>query len=1417
MRVDGLPNKFEIYQEYYYELNGVKITYAEALKLYSQMEAEEKTDFENYYKDEVGYEIISPSGYNLKNNSKQTNSAYINIKYTIEAYAAENGIVLDPIWSQYSAEEIIQMEDGGVDIPQEILDIAHTIYDSQAAADVSEDDETDETTEKDTFLNLIPKTQKKLEKCEENNEKIDDEISKLLPEKSRQERQLQDKLEDQQKSLKEYEEFIREWRKLQNKVNNGEALSNREAKRYAELTGYLNDSKSKDNGFEIDKREIARSLNEINILAFLGEKLATETIEYADTLADYTSKTNYKATFRETMGQVGPFAVFATMILGKNLAYEAGKIGNDTKEYTEETQQSVMDIAQIMEIEGSIANPQSIETPEVETTIDEEATIQETESEGVTDQENTENPDNVEANPEVKDEINNPETTPEEDFIIDDDSVMGLTKEAVKIDTDLAKQTVDAVKATKEAKNDEKQAKSANKRITRYVKEMKNVEEEDKKEEENKEENSVQQTNGENKFKKSEKEEKVQQFVQDTQKESEMIKEAIPEQMEAQETDTEYDQEIIPQDKEQLDFTSNSGETLAKMGTYRIITGLEQIAAFQFVQGAKNIAKGTISTTIGLGAITVSETPAPKIAEKATDTAIKHEDKALNKLGEVDNQIAEVTGEETVTNQTKAQMAEENNEEGSENGKDTEAAINDANVEASVNDVKKAVTPEQSAPAQATPQVRGGANAMMVLANQREMDRIKSIRGDNKTASGATAKKPGKSQSSPENEGKDALKEGASMQKDTGKASSQAKQIGGDATNDSKESEKIKKDTEKDEKQLLKETKKLEKEMQKDQKDIEKMTKESMRAAAKQAELLTSYQALSDESEQLATEEEEKQQNSSTTTNSAQTTQAAMGIASTGSNDNSSDNIQKLQENEITINSLGNEFKLQGNIITRNQLKIKKLEKKTKVNEKKFSKKCKLRQKKLKETQKKEQEKQKRLAKQLGAVGIIENLFSLVSATGTIYCLVTAPPLLSNPFTAALGGATLTLGQLLIVIGTAGTVLCGVTKGIINIANGNLTAGLISIGQAAISAATSLTGSGGASSTVMTAVSTGLQVVSNSTELVNNVRQVQGKEANGTLSKISTLAGIGSSVTNAASGIKNAKGTFGMTTAIASATGTALSSASQIMTEFKLGNEKTANILGMIGGGLQTAASMAQIAQKFSGAKNKNNDTKQKTDQLQNNQDDKNNNSNTNTPGTDTPSTDNPDTPSTDTPNTDVPETENQKPENSEEVANLIDDTPPDVLEASGIPVPQNQQPQQETPQNDVVAELTNNASNDIEQIAGPRTVDSNRIQRLESNKPSVLDGIKLATVENAQIIDVKVPGKKLSFLQRISSFKEVGESILGMSGNLFASTDNNNNSDQNSRNRRRYTPTAEERRRLRQYQEQRARRSAYYRNTSFS
>lgn len=1317
MQVESLPNKFKIFQDYYLYVNGEIISYSEALRLYSQLDSDAMLDFEKFYKDETGYEIITPNGYGLdysgkleadengnlvvkgtKNLSskkstkvkqadgsikwektKTTANVYatgasalksnsINIKYTIEAYAKKSGKILDPQWSGYSAEEIISMFEDGVDIPQDIVDLANSILQTtgtnvEGSNDPAEEGD-DETTEKEPYLDLIPKAKKKIEKCNDTNNKISDKINDLLPEKQKQEKNFKKKVENQKKSLDEYESQLREWRTLQNKVNNGEALSDSEAKRYAQITGMLEDKNNKDD-MQFDKNEIARSLNDINILAVLGEKLAEETIEIGDTLADYTSQTNYKMTSQTVSHEVGFIGTIMAMAQGKNLAKEANKVGNETKEYSTDTTHSVSDIAEILGVQNSVLSSSELQNAEGDAPVAETNT-QEADTPASDKPEDTVENEN-EYNPKAEEETKDPSTTEAEDFIINDENVKELIKEGGHIHSDLKKQTVKAIRNNNDAIGDKKFAKYANYKIKRIIKryqdeEAKREEEIAKLEQENKEAKDKlekltgksgdeldKEINGQNNknsddqngMSESDKKEvenlkssiqtnnqrigelkeavqsSIDEFKNKTNKEKSRISSAVPSENQNLEANTEYKEKEIPQDKEALNFTDKSGETLTKMGKYRVIVGLKQIASLQFKKGFKNFTKGSTSTAIGFSAQIVGSLPTPKIADKATTRAIRNETSAIEGLNQADAMISSITGEETTQStydsnkQAEQDQTAGNTEEGAQDTADgtdvtgttsqpeatTAPAAQSAPAQQTTSAKTTESTSEGSATGAATPIAKIKTSEIQSSTNSVEKAVSKAqptVSSNNKTetpeekneekevntaASATTSTSSKKSGSKKEEMTDDKAQDTVDKAKDSAKDSS-------------KDSENVKKDTDKTTKELEKETKKLTKQLKKDEKEIIKMTKESERAAKKQEEMVAEYEAIVAENEQLTTEDMNAQrqaqaQGQSSNTVAQADTQSAQQATTTGSTatqgNAQTSNADKIASNDARLNEIGVSFEASGRVITRNRTKIIKLQKSTKVTQKKVTKKTKVIDKKNKEAEKKEQDKQKKLAKQLGAVGIAENQFSITLSTGTI--------LLLSPFTHA-------VGEVMVTIGTYGVAACGVTKGVINLANGNLTAALMSIGQAAITVASSQVGVGSAAGGVLGAVTSGLNVVASSADMVNNIRAVQGKEASGVFSKISAIAGAASAITSAAStlGSLGQSGTFGQIAKIGSVVGSVMSSTSQLMTSFG-SDSKFASVLGAVGGAISMAASIGMLADnKMNKASEKNKENKEKTE-----------------------------------------------------------------------------------------------------------------------------------------------------------------------------------------------------------------------------
>lgn len=1332
MSVNSVPNKYEIFQIFYFKENNKWLSITDAMQYYYDLDDKNRAKFENFYEEETGYEIISPNGYGLDRRVNSTttdkdsstakvirtkkvktkkvnrttvngkvvktpekkdgkvvwttkdvpvyestlstlNKANIAVKATMEAVAKRRGIILDPVWSAYTAEEIMAMYNDGVNIPQDIVDLAST--ELQENPTVTPDDEEntdgveDETTEKQPFLNLIPIAKDKIEKCEENNDKLEKEISDLIPEQQKQEKDIAESIKKQRETLDEYQNSVKEYTKLQKKIENGETLTEKEQKRYEDLSKILGAQKDETDGFELDKAEITKSLNDINILAVLGEKLADETIEVGDELGDYTSKTNYKATKKSLIPQLGAAAMWGLadyyMDMGKAVGKDAVDIGNDTKEYSTQTQGSVNGIADTLDIKGDLASKEAILNGEVQPSED-----------------NSE---------EKAEKDKNQDKEQKMPLVVTDKFVVDLIKEGRGINADLAKQIKIAGRQTKVAKGDIVFAGLSDKRVTQIVKafydaEEKRQQEIEKTEQENeKKQQEIQDVMDEaQKRAEEEAEEKAktesldpnntdidaiingrndknndvqveytdeekkkidtlngdiaknnhkiegvkQESVQhreavkkSTAKEKTKIDKSMPIEKDAQKVNQAYQEKDLPEHDERMDFINKAGMILAGIGAGEITVGSRMIVVghalmsdFLTLQqgialvtaGSIILTKGTISLGIGLTAMKVSDDESLiEKAEKKTDIAEENINKSITDLSTLDKKIIDVTkamsaggdddsadtpsateGSDNAENNDNAQGADgsqdtQNGENGAPNGVTAQAGTNTAPANAPAattttqsqtiaptpnetsktvsnaadsaeNNVEKEV---DNAPSTDAPSVNKN-QAERAIKNDEDKDAENPAAVKKQQKTNATTSTGAKSSSSSKKEAMstDQAKKDVSKSKEAAKDSS-------------RDSENVKKDTDKTNKELKKETKTLTKKMKRDQKDIIKRTKESQKAAKRQAELVKRYEELNNENEALQAEDAAKIQTAQPTpaANKAQST-AAMTPVAAQQNTPQSNNADKIASNNAEIGSICTEFKVLKKTITTNRKVMVKLQKSTKTTQKKLNKKLKVIDKNEKIAEKKEQEKQKKLAKQLAGVGIAENVFSVTLATGMILAAI--------PWSAA-------VGHVMVQVGEYGVAACGVTKAAINLANGNLTAALMSIGQAAITVAAAAAGPAAAGAgSVLGAVAGGLSVVSNSAEMVNNVRVVQGKEAKGVLSKISTISGVASSVVGAAASLGSLSKTASTLTKIgkiASTVGTAVSSTSQLMTEFG-GQSKAANILGMVGGAISMASAVVSIA-----------------------------------------------------------------------------------------------------------------------------------------------------------------------------------------------------------------------------------------------
>ena len=1003
-----------------------------------------------------------------------------------------------------------------------------------------------------------------------------------------------------------------------------------------------------------DKNEIAKSLNQINILAVLGQDLGDETIYIGDMLADYVADSKYKRTTQTISIETGFIGSILSMAQGKTLAKEANKIGNDTMEYSADTIDSTQDIATSLGIENSVLSASELQNKDTVSKTTDQTTDTETSAQT--------NPANNEDKQE-KDAAASENDTSEEDFILNDDSVKQLTEQAGTINTDLQKQTKQALTSINIAKSHKDFAELAQKKVDVLIKAY-NKEEEARQQkiQELETENAnvkkeleqltgktsgeidaeIQNGNNNNENEKTdaatqskiaekkqiindnnteiqslnaETEAAKKEFQTQTAKEKSTLNKAIPEEITSQEETTKYKDSLIPEYSTQLDFTNNSGITLARIGAYFIEMALKQ---FIFSKRARWLyTKGVQSQQIGQNAQLEATKPYKAEAEKATNEAFVGISDALAILNSLDSKIVTITGENAAattaatensnnpannSGEQQPQQAQENQPQ-TANNTPTTTQTTAANTPATTQTTTENTTTTTEATINnplSQPQPTKGTVAQTTPTNSiPETDINLAIEGAVQPNSALSTTDT--NSDNPEQTAEDEAEK--ADQKTADKSQKEVDAIDLSANKDAKDSKEIKKETEKTKKELEKDAKKLQKEIQQEQKEAERLTKESEEAAKRQEAMLVEYQTITMENETLAAEDASARQNAP----QQQTTNAQgglLGSSNLSTNQATSNNSDRIATNSERLNALSTEFQITGNTITRNNTKLVNIETRVTKKQKTFEKTTKAITKKVKQEQKDEKEKQDKLQKQLGAVGIAENVFSITTSSGIIMnkigtgMIASGTAMLSNPFTAAAGAALIssgtpiqTTGITLTTIGTYGTVACGVTKAAINIANGNLAAGLLSLGQTAISAVSSMTGTQGAVSSTLTAVSAGLNIVSSGASMVNNVRAVQGKEANGLFSKISTIAGAASALTTSASTIADlgntGASTFGKAMQISGVVGSTLSTTSQLMTEFGAEGD-VANILGMVGGAVSTISAVGQLAAKKADATSEN-------------------------------------------------------------------------------------------------------------------------------------------------------------------------------------------------------------------------------------
>lgn len=372
VKVDSSTTKGKLYIDYSQSPSGVTLDSisAEKLSKYSQKTIDNacrlKATYGDKYTDEFYLNYSSRLSYiNMVNRLGAPQEARSSM-YAIQ----------DPHWQGYSYEEIIQMENNGVKIPQDVLLWAHAqqesdvvsyeVIESEALND--DNSSTGELSDSADINALLKNAQINTVKAN-SAQKVVEENSEKYKELSTQAKKIKEKNSSSKKSeIDKFAKLSNEWKQLDIKNKNG-TLSESEKLKYTELSKTLSAENSSSNKKELafNERELDELLSSMKGLSEKtseNTKIASETIQASEALSNKnktynTSSQQYKiqgvlgaGSFDNPISGTNSFSIEnVSMEAGKNLEAQTNETkavltdeaNLDVKEFAKEYSRSVKD------------------------------------------------------------------------------------------------------------------------------------------------------------------------------------------------------------------------------------------------------------------------------------------------------------------------------------------------------------------------------------------------------------------------------------------------------------------------------------------------------------------------------------------------------------------------------------------------------------------------------------------------------------------------------------------------------------------------------------------------------------------------------------------------------------------------------------------------------------------------------------------------------------------------------------------------------------------------------------------------------------------------------------------------------------------------------------------------------------------
>ncbi len=307
------------------------------LALYSQKTIENacrlKAKYGNKYSDEYYLNYSSRDSYiRMVENfseSKRTNAAMCAVQ--------------DPNWQGYSYEEIIQMENNGVKIPQEVLLWAHAQQESDIVSyevieseALNDDNTSTGEISNSSDINALLKNAQIYTVKSTSAQKNAEEDAERYSELSTQAKKIQSENKNTYKDeLEKISKLTKEWKQLDTKNKNG-TLNSSEKNRYNELSKTINSESNNNNNKkevafnEKELDELLSSMNGLSEKTTENTKIADETIQASEALSNKIKTYNTSQQTHNSKGVLDEGS-FDNPITGTNafsiesVSMEAGK------------------------------------------------------------------------------------------------------------------------------------------------------------------------------------------------------------------------------------------------------------------------------------------------------------------------------------------------------------------------------------------------------------------------------------------------------------------------------------------------------------------------------------------------------------------------------------------------------------------------------------------------------------------------------------------------------------------------------------------------------------------------------------------------------------------------------------------------------------------------------------------------------------------------------------------------------------------------------------------------------------------------------------------------------------------------------------------------------------------------------------